>query len=602
MYRNLHFKIILIFVVFTITLMTAISAVLIVSSNRFYSSDFRNEMAAVLATDGSLVKELRAAMTDDNFSAKQNEILRAYSGALGISKYRNYYILDMSGKMLEGSDTELGATLEITPNIVTALAGGVGSAKDYGTSYIDYAVYLENGGKRCIVYVKDSQEEVRAFSEMIFQITVQAIFFGMLVAIVLSFFLAKAIASPIRALTVSAKRISAGEFSEEIKVNANDEIGTLSVTFNNMKNVLKRTLDEISGEREKFETLFLYLNDAVIAFDSQGRLMHINKTAKTLFDYKEDTEFSFSDMMKTLRIDYREISDKYRENKNYVISDVIFEGKALDITFAEFRYTQSNDENAGIMCVIHDNTGRYELDKSRREFVADVSHELRTPLTSIKGAVETVLEYPQLDEESKNNFLQMAIEECDRMTRIVSELLVLSRLDNNRTVWKVETFDIGEFCRRLNDIMSVEAGNHHHKLVCSCDENIPPVTGDKEKLQQVLINILANAVKYTPDGGEIGITAKAEPNFVAITVKDNGMGIPKEDQPRIFERFYRVEKARTSDTGGTGLGLAIAKEIVDAHGGSISLESEPGKGTTVCVRLPYNAKLPSESGMETTTY
>ena len=121
-------------------------------------------------------------------------------------------------------------------------------------------------------------------------------------------------------------------------------------------------------------------------------------------------------------------------------------------------------------------------------------------------------------------------------------------------------------------------------------------------VQQVLINILANAVKYTPDGGEIGITAKAEPNFVAITVKDNGMGIPKEDQPRIFERFYRVEKARTSDTGGTGLGLAIAKEIVDAHGGSISLESEPGKGTTVCVRLPYNAKLPSESGMETTTY
>ena len=219
-----------------------------------------------------------------------------------------------------------------------------------------------------------------------------------------------------------------------------------------------------------------------------------------------------------------------------------------------------------------------------------------------RSAVETVLEFPQLDEESKNNFLRMAVEECDRMTRIVSELLVLSRLDNNRTAWKVETFDIGDFCRRLHDIMAVDAGNHGHTLTCNCDEDIPPVTGDKEKLQQVLINILANAVKYTPDGGEIGITAKAEPNFVAITVKDNGMGIPKEDQPRIFERFYRVEKARTSDTGGTGLGLAIAKEIVDAHGGSISLESEPGKGTTVCVRLPYNAKLPSKSGMETTTY
>ena len=392
MYKNLHFKIILIFVVFTVTLMAAISAVLIVSSNRFYSSDFQTEMKAALASDSGLVSELRSAMTEDNFSAKQNEILRAYSGTLGISKYRNYYILDMSGAMLDGSDTELGKELEITPNIVTALSGGVGDEKEYWTSYIDYAVYLENSGKSCIIYVKDSQEEVRLFSEMIFQITVQAIFFGMLVAIVLSFFLAKAITSPIRALTVSAGRIAAGEFSEEVKVNSSDEIGTLSVTFNNMKNVLKNTLDEISGEREKFETLFLYLNDAVIAFDSQGRLMHINKTAKNLFGYNENTEFSFSHMMRVLQIDYRDVSGKYRESKNYVISDVIFEGKALDITFAEFRYTQSEKENAGILCVIHDNTGRYELDKSRREFVADVSHELRTPLTSIKGAVETVLE------------------------------------------------------------------------------------------------------------------------------------------------------------------------------------------------------------------
>ncbi len=599
MYRNLHFKIILIFVVFTITLMAAISAVLILSSNRFYSSDFQSEMKAAFADDSSLVSELRAAMTDDNFSAKQNEILRAYSGTLGISKYRNYYVLDMSGEMLEGSDTELGKELEITPNLVTALAGGVGGEKEYWTSYIDYAVYLENGGKSCVVYVKDSQEEVRAFSEMIFQITVQSIFFGMLVAIVLSFFLAKAITSPIRALTVSAKRISAGEFSEEVKVGSSDEIGTLAVTFNNMKNVLKSTLDEISGEREKFETLFLYLNDAVIAFDSQGRLMHINKTAKKLFGYEENSDFSFSYMMKVLQIDYRDVSGKYRESKNYVISDVIFDGKALDITFAEFRYTQSDDESAGIMCVIHDNTGRYELDKSRREFVADVSHELRTPLTSIKGAVETVLEYPQLDEESKNNFLRMAVEECDRMTRIVSELLVLSRLDNNRTAWKVETFDIGDFCRRLHDIMAVDAGNHGHTLTCNCDDDIPPVTGDKEKLQQVLINIVANAVKYTPDGGKIDISAKADGDSVVISVKDNGMGIPEEDIPRIFERFYRVEKARTSDTGGTGLGLAIAKEIVDAHGGQIWLESEVGRGTTVYVRLPYVANLPGEIGTET---
>lgn len=604
MYKNLHFKIILIFVIFTVTLMAAISAVLLTSSYNFYSDDFISEMETAFSDESSLKAELADALGEENYYAKQNEILKAYSGTLGISKYRNYYILNMNGEMLDGSDTALGASLEITPNILSAVSGNVGGEKEYWTNYIDYAVYLQNGESECIIYVKDSQEEVRLFAEMVFQITVQAIFLGMLVAIVLSFFLAKAIVSPIRALTTSAQRIADGEFSEEVNVDSNDEIGTLSLTFNNMKNVLKNTLDEISGERQKFETLFLYLNDAVLAFDSKGRLMHINKTAKKLFGYtgdeKGEAALSFSHMIKVLQINYRDVSGKYRESRNYVMRDVIFNGKALDITFAEFRYAQSESENVGIMCVIHDNTGRYELDRSRREFVADVSHELRTPLTSIKGAVETVLEYPQLDAESRDNFLHMAVDECDRMTRIVSELLVLSRLDNNRTAWRIETFDVGDFCRRLYEIMSVDAGNHKHTLSCSCDDIIPPLSGDKEKLQQVLINIIANSIKYTPDGGKISIEAHAGSDSAVISVTDNGIGIPEEDLPRIFERFYRVEKARTSDTGGTGLGLAIAKEIVDAHGGQIWIESKVGEGSKLSVKLPYVTKLTAEAGMETT--
>lgn len=604
MYKNLHFKIILIFVIFTVTLMAAISIVLITSAYDFYNNDFIDNMKSAFDEGSSLRAELVGALGESDFSARQNEILKAYSGTIGTSKYRNYYILDMNGEMLDGSDTALGAELEVTPNILRAIGGGVGSEKDYWTSYIDYAEYLSAGKNECIVYVKDSQEEVRNFAEMTFQITVQAIFFGMLVAIVLSFFLAKAIVSPITDLTYSARRIEAGEFSDEVKVHSGDEIGTLAITFNHMKNVLKSTLDEISGERQKFETLFLYLNDAVMAFDSNGHLMHINKTAKKLFgctgDETGEAAISFSRMIKILQVDFKEISDKYRESKNYVIRDVIFEGKALDITFAEFKYVQSNDENIGIMCVIHDNTGRYELDRSRREFVADVSHELRTPLTSIKGAVETVKEYPELDDESKDNFLQMAIDECDRMTRIVSELLVLSRLDNNRTAWKIEVFDVAEFCRRLHDVMAVDAGNHKHTLTCKCDDGLPLISGDKEKLQQVMINIISNAIKYTPDGGKIDIEAHAGTDSVLMRVSDNGVGIPEEDLPRVFERFYRVEKSRTSDAGGTGLGLAIAKEIVDAHGGQITIESEYGKGTSISVMLPCTTKLSESVGMDTT--
>lgn len=602
MYKNLHFKIILIFVIFTITLMTVISAVLLSNAYSFYNNDFKHQMETVLADDGELVSELRDAMAENDFFIRQNEILKAYSSSLGINKYRNFYILNMSGTVLSGSGSD-GEKPSVTPNILKATAGGVGSKKEQWTNYIDYAKYLENNGTECIIYVKDSQDEVRSFAEMVFQITVQAIFFGMLVSIVLSFFLSKAITEPIRALTSSASRIADGEFSEEVTVRANDEIGTLSMTFNNMKNVLKSTLDEISGERQKFETLFLYLNDAVIAFDAKGKLMHINKTAKKLFRYgypDGDETFSFSHMMKVLRIDYRDISDEYREKKNYVLRDIIYSGKALDITFAEFRYSEENPDTAGIMCVIHDNTGRYELDRSRREFVADVSHELRTPLTSIKGAVETILEYPELDAESRDNFLHMAVDECDRMTRIVSELLILSRLDNNRTVWRIETFSVKEFCARLYDVTKVEAGAHGHTMTCTCEEDMPPMSGDREKLQQVLINIIANAVKYTPDGGIIGIAAVQKSDTVLFTVTDNGMGIPEEDLPRIFERFYRVEKSRTSDMGGTGLGLAIAKEIVDAHGGQIWVESKVGYGTKVNISLPLITKLNASVGMETT--
>jgi two-component system sensor histidine kinase VicK len=325
--------------------------------------------------------------------------------------------------------------------------------------------------------------------------------------------------------------------------------------------------------------------------------MHINKMAKKLFEFNTPEaetvmkSFTFTAMINLLQIDYKEVSAKYKETKNHVVNDVIYGDKALDVTFADFKYSENGETLRGIMCLLHDVTGRYELDKSRREFVADVSHELRTPLTGIKGAVETVIENPMLDDELKNNLLEMAIEECDRMTRIVGDLLVLSRLDNKRTSWKIETFELVRFVEHIYDVLSADAKAKNHEFTKVVYKDVPEITADREKLQQVIINIVSNAMKYTPDGGKIDIFAKGEKDFAVIRVTDNGWGIPEEDLPRIFERFYRVEKSRTSDAGGTGLGLAIAKEILDAHGGDISIESAVGKGTSVTVKIPYACKL-----------
>lgn len=592
MYRGLHFKIILIFVIFTIVIMASIGAFMIAEAFEYYTGDFFDQMNTAFSPSGDLFRELENALDSEDYAERQNEILKAYSSYLGISRYRNFYVLDMNGNFLTGSDASLGENLKITPNLISAMSGDVGQERRNRISYVDYAVSVSSGGNECIVYVIDTQEEARGFVNVIFKITWKALLIGMLIAIALSFFLSGEITKPIRSLTDIAKKISDGNYEESVDIKARDEIGTLSDTINNMKNVIKTTIDQKTNERRKFETLFVYLNDAVVVFDKYGDMLHVNRKARKLFNMPKKSideatvSFTFSKMMKMFDIDYESLSQKYKENKNCVLSDVIYGEKALDFTFAEFKYSEDKSSN-GIMCMIHDNTDRYALDKSRREFVSDVSHELRTPLTAIKGALETIVEYPDLDSEIRNNFLNMATEECDRMTRIVGDLLVLSRLDNKRTSWKIETFEISTFLDHLRDVMAVDANNHSHTFTCSYDDGMPEMTGDKEKLQQVLVNIVSNSIKYTSDGGKIEIVARKESNGVSICVADNGMGIPEEDLPRLFERFYRVEKARTSDAGGSGLGLAIAKEIIDAHGGEIWVDSTVGVGTKMFIYLPY---------------
>ena len=288
---------------------------------------------------------------------------------------------------------------------------------------------------------------------------------------------------------------------------------------------------------------------------------------------------------------YVDRDDPNRSSDGYNVSDVMFDGKVLDVSFAKFHYTADNSQHDGILAVIHDETGRYELDRSRREFVANVSHEMRTPLTSIKGACETILGDRDMAPDMEQFFLHMAVDECDRMTRIVSDLLVLSRLDNKRTQWHIVTFDPDAMLKHVAEVMKVDAAAHSHTLTYKPEKPLCELTADRERIEQVIINVLSNAIKYTPDGGKIELSARQLDGGVEMTVSDNGIGIPDEDIPHLFERFYRVEKSRTSETGGTGLGLAIAKEITEAHGGRITVKSKLGEGTSVTVFLPAQTKL-----------
>ena len=244
-----------------------------------------------------------------------------------------------------------------------------------------------------------------------------------------------------------------------------------------------------------------------------------------------------------------------------------------------------NDKPTGVMVVIQDITEHVKLDNMRREFVADVSHELKTPITSIMGYADTLLE-EEYDRETQSKFLSVIASEARRMAKLVTDLLTLSRYDNNKIKKEVTQFDLGDLTKECQEKLKFEIEKKHHNVECFVTANVPPVQADKDGIERVILNIISNAIKYTPENGTIKVYVGFVYNDAYIKIIDNGIGIPEKDLSRIFERFYRVDKARSREFGGTGLGLSIAQEILTKNNGSIDIKSEVGKGTEVVIRIP----------------
>jgi len=604
MLKSLYFKIVLILLIFIIAVMCAVGAILMNGVTSFYVSDFNGQMTECFADGGLLMIELEQVEPGAQYADNMKQVLSSYGSILGIDQYRNYYVLSTEGEMLAGSDIELGAELPVTPNILAAINDSAGNISAGGMEYADWAVRLNSGNDAdCIVYIKDSLEEMRQLNQKLFTIILQAMFIGILIAVLLSFFLAKAISSPLQSLTYDTQLVASGEFTHEIEVRSSDEIGVLADNFNYMKERLRATLEEVDGEREKLDIVLSCMRDAVLAFTADGRVLHFNNSAVELFGESLKTEslgmeqcFELLDIPlvlegNSIRLTSTDAAAEHTKD-GFIFRDRTCGARVYDVSFAVIRYVTGKRQSSGCVIIIHDVTGRYELDESRREFVSNVSHELKTPLTSIKAYTETILSDPEMDAETREYFLGIVLSESDRMHRIVSDLLVLSRLDNKRTNWSIETFDLRQSIRRLCEVMRGQVSEHNHRVTFGCQRGLPQITADRQRIEQVILNILSNAIKYTPDGGKIDIkltqTAK---KFLRIEIADNGIGIPDDDIGHLFERFYRVEKSRTQDAGGTGLGLAIAKELVEAHGGRIAVKSALGEGTTVTIDLPVECKL-----------
>lgn len=416
------------------------------------------------------------------------------------------------------------------------------------------------------------------------KILLTATAFAMILTIVLGFMLSKTLTGPIKVLTQKAQLMSEGNFTERINVKSTDEIGRLTENFNHMAFVLRKTLQEVSWEKQKMETVLHHMTDGVIAFNRDGLLLHMNPAAKELLKIAEN------------HMDFQQVFQKFDLPINFSdfmgntnIKPVIMpvEDKFIHIYFAPYgNHQDSSYALDGLIVVLQDVTEQKKLEDMRKEFVANVSHELRTPLTTIKTYTETLLDGAIADMGTAQNFLQVVDNEADRMTRLVQDLLELSRIDNKQVQFNFETVNIALLTKRIVESQQVTLENSSQKLQFFTMGDIPNIEADRHRIEQVILNVLNNSIKYSGGDSTIKTLVEKYNDMVKIQIVDNGVGIPSKDLPRIFERFYRVDKARSRQLGGTGLGLSIAKEIIENHGGNISLESEEGKGTRVMILLP----------------
>lgn len=568
-FRSIQWKIVLIYGLLILVAMEIIWVYLFKSLENYHMTNFDNYLEA----QG---RGISFTLKDNIDSKSLKNIINMYMGPNSNVKY--IYVLNKKGDILASSTGETGRMM--TPAIVKALSGEISSetTNDYNTNakLRDFAIpiYDNYGDISGVVYISGSLKGIYETLSDVNLILLSATLFAVSVTIILGYILSKTITDPIKEVTKYAREMADGNFDVQINIKSKDEIGKLGEMFNLLSSRLKETLNDIQAEKNKVEAIIQFMKDGVIATDSGGGLIHYNEAAKDILgkdlNYKMNikTVLDFDDAILESE---REIS--FFTNNNKVLSIHISPLKNREIL-------------EGYVYVIHDITEQHKLDNMRKEFVANVSHELRTPLATIKSYTETLL-YDDVEKEYEKKFLNIINIEVDRMTRLVRDLLLLSRMDSeednlNRT-----------FCR-LNDIvanvvhrMNIEAEKKNQKMFLSLGDEKKEIYIDKDKIEQLIVNIISNSIKYTQDNGDIKVITKYTDNFAVFVVEDNGIGIPKEDLPRIFERFYRVDKARSREFGGTGLGLSIVKQIAKVHGGDVEIKSDIGKGTIVEVKIPY---------------
>lgn len=603
MFKSIRWKITVIFVLLVLATELFIGGFNILGVMKHYHDDFSNSINEVFTED--IKNDLLAAANEISIPAEStdtsivieensqsninliNNILSSHSGKLGITSSRYYNIVDgSSGEILFSSNGS--TTTDATPSLMNALNGTESKETKLTQSYMDYAFPLHNGDAvKYVIYIKDTCQMQNSVTHSMVTILLILLLVSLIISSIAGSIISKSITDPIKQLSVQAKKLAAGDINALQKSDSKDEIADLTNSLINLAHTRKQSSDQAKGEKIKVETILQNMNDGIIAFDLKGNLIHFNREAKKLLNRQYLDDIRFDRFFKEINANITLGDLLYMNPDGSVEREIKLANQYLRLNFAPFK---ADNKVGGIIVVIHDVTKQEKLEQSRRDFVANVSHELRTPLTTIKSYSETLADMPDVDRELQVRFLDVIASESDRMARIISDLLTLSELDENQTFTKPpEPIDIRQMLESIVERMSLTAKKKNQTLTYHPINEVPVISGDHDGLERVIINIVSNAMKYTREGGTIEVYSSKVYNDICIKVADNGIGIQEDKLPHIFDRFYRVDKARSRDTGGTGLGLAIAKQTLESSfNGKIKISSEFHKGTEVAITIPVS--------------
>lgn len=459
-------------------------------------------------------------------------------------------------------------------------------SEEIGKKYFYIAIPpIRVGDREVILRLGDNYDDVDLLVEQFAMYFVVALGMGIVFSIVVSYISVRKIVKPIKELTIASKQIAKGEFDKRINVNTKDEIEELSVSFNQMASRLKATINQLKDANADLDAVLSSINDGIIALDENNTITLANQSVSKILgiDVKDIVGKNIVDALKGL-----EYIEKIEEGVNSP-DDFYTEIKVKDkdtryISLSTYPIVKDSSP-IGQLLVFRDITSFVNVENMRKNFVANVSHELRTPLTSISGFVET-LKIKKLDEETREKVLDIIEFETERLVKLINELLNLSKIESIKDVRNLSKVYIEDDIHDVLKLLEPQINNNKLSIELNIEDKLNPIHGDKELFRRLFMNLVENSIKYNNLGGYIKINISNYENGIMLIVEDSGIGIPEEDLPLIFERFFRVDKSRSNNKEGTGLGLAIVKHIASYFGGSIDVESQMGQGSKFIVKLP----------------